>query len=902
MSRATRKIAHDRDELSAYERQRRHVEDLGKALSIAEDLTSAMTEPERILQTTIERTVDLFGVTRGAILLYEGENVKLVASCGVDSGEQLTEADLSLAGSGLGRSVRAATRPIVLPDIETASLLSPDERAGYLEQGIRSSMLLPLVARGRSLGVIRLDVSGVGREFTATEQELAQILADLAAVAIDNARIYGVAERDLDAILAVVQSLMARALQPDVRLDDLFSFVMDRTLDLLDFDTGWLLLREGNQIRVAATDRTHVGALGQVFPIDDCVSGLSMLKGEAIYIDDLDHMEAEYRRVYKVPLGGSGLKSELVVPLMVGQDPIGAFNIESEKKGAFGARHIEMLKLLSGHVALAIELAQSRQRTAALSSVSLDIARATDMDEVVRSVLHHALELVRGQFGQVLLREGDDLAVTWTTNDPPTDLRDRVSVRHSISGLSVMERRPVIVPDVTKPDYLVVKLGGDTCGLDYQLLRKSTEDRRYVQHLQTDKAAMQAELAVPLESDGVIVGVLNIETPRKAGISERQRSAVCAFAPEFAEALWPPINRDRLCRLLQRALALGETEFGQVLRLDGSELVIEQTTGGEQVGTRVQVGGSVTGRAVRQGTVQYVSDVAADPEYLRYLGEEMKSELAVPILVGEEVVGVLNVESPVPGFFVPSHARILEAFAAYAGVAIDRARRFEGQKLAEIGELAGDIVHSLNNPLGAIGMRLELLKRKPLYAEWQKENPYMARFVERTERDLDAARSIIWKLRTELRGAVPGPTLLRPAVRAALVRADLPDDIEVEIQLPEEPIQVLANDRLINVFWNLFDNARKAMPAGGKLSVVARTIQDRWVDIRVTDTGVGIEPWRLETIFSPDESTTTDPYAPAHGLGLWWTQSHVERFGGEISAESEVGVGTCITLKLRQAE
>jgi signal transduction histidine kinase len=716
-----------------------------------------------------------------------------------------------------------------------------------------------------------------------------------------------VIERDLDAILGIAQGLMTRASQPSVQLDDFFAYVMDQTLDLLDFDTGWLLLRAGDQIKVVATDRAHTSALGQSFSIDDCVSGLSMLRGEAIYIDNLAHMEPEYWRIYKSPVGGSDLKSELVVPLMVGEESIGAFNIESEREDAFDARHIEILKLLSGHVALAIELAQSRERTAALSNVSLDLARATDMDEVVRSVLQHTLELVRGEFGQVLLRRGNELAVRWTTNDPPTDLQDRVDVNHSVSGLAVLEQKPIIVPDVTRPRYFVVEPVGGLRGRECQLVAKSTGEPRYVQHLQTNKAAIRAECAVPVELGGMVVGVLNVETPRESGFTQHQRNELYAFvqqgSQELVTALQPPVSRARLGRLLGKALELAETQFGEVLRLDGEELVIEQTTGGEQIGTRVPVSKSVTGRAVRQRAVQYVANVAADPEYQRYLGEEMKSELAVPILVGEDVVGVLNVESPVPGFFTPGDACILEAFAGYAGVAIDRAKKFEGQKLAEIGELAGDIVHSLNNPLGAIGMRLELLKKRPLYAEWQAENPYMVQFIERTERDLETARAIIRRLRTELGEHTATFVPLRPAIMDALSRTDLPDDIQVAIQLPETILQVVANDRLTNVFWNLFDNARKAMPTGGKLTVTADVDSESgWAYVRVSDTGHGIDPWRLETIFDPDESTTTDPYAPAHGLGLWWTKSQLERFGGQIAVESQVGEGTCLTLKLRLAD
>jgi sensor histidine kinase regulating citrate/malate metabolism len=62
---------------------------------------------------------------------------------------------------------------------------------------------------------------------------------------------------------------------------------------------------------------------------------------------------------------------------------------------------------------------------------------------------------------------------------------------------------------------------------------------------------------------------------------------------------------------------------------------------------------------------------------------------------------------------------------------------------------------------------------------------------------------------------------------------------------------------------------------------------------------VGIEPWRLATIFDAGASTTADTFAPAHGLGLWWTRAQVEGYGGTIEIASQPGQGTSVTVRLR---
>ncbi len=146
--------------------------------------------------------------------------------------------------------------------------------------------------------------------------------------------------------------------------------------------------------------------------------------------------------------------------------------------------------------------------------------------------------------------------------------------------------------------------------------------------------------------------------------------------------------------------------------------------------------------------------------------------------------------------------------------------------------------------------------------------------------------------------------ILQAAITEALLRAGLAGSarVRVDVSLPAEPVRVLAGPSLSGVFWNLFDNAAKAMPDGGTLTVSAAVGQARdRITVEVRDTGVGIEPWRIASLFEPGASTTSNSYAPAHGLGLWWTKGQVEGFGGTIDVTSEPGAGTRFTLRLRLA-
>lgn len=892
-----------------YQESIAYANDLRTLLDIAERLTQLIKEPESVvLSSALESTVKLLNVTRGGIVFHEGSGGRLVASFDSRRLEnENTRSALFFGDTPLQRLVRTIKEPIEIFDVESDERLGEEEKAPFRDLNVRSSLIVPLRARGRVIGSLGLDECNEMRHFSQREKELASILAGFTAAAIDNIRLYSLAEEELTSLLRVAESLVHRALDPDIDLNIFYKEVMEQTLDLMKFDAGWLLLREGELVKIVATDANHGEDKDRDFPIDGCISGLSILKKEIINIPDLENLSDEYRAVYQAPRGLQKMKSELVSPLIVGDEAIGAFNIESEKIGAFETRHEEMLKLLSGYVGLTIELARLRHETNSLSAIGLELSRKTEMESVVKSILEHSLAFVQGEFGQVLLREGDQLSVGWTTNDPPVDMGNVVSVNDSISGLAVIEKMPIIVPDVDKPDYFIVEFLERQISRKSQLLHRKTEKPRYKRALEREKARIHAEYAVPIFFGTDVIGVLNVETPAIDGFTSQQREELLNFAKTNADIfnqalLQPELHRERLKDLLRGALARADTSFGQILRLDENGLIIEQTTGGERTGRRVSVSKSVSGRVVITGAPVYIPNVSEDPDYQRYLGEEMKSELVVPLIIGDDVIGIINIESPTLGFFTPDHIRVLEPFANQAAVAIERARQFEEQALAEVGGLAGDIVHRLNNPLGAISLRLELLKKQSFYNELLSAYPYLGQFLERTARDLNVSKEIIQALRFELKKKELVSITLTPIVNSALEEAKLPNNIKLTVQV-EDTLQVIANERLKNVIWNLFDNARKAMPNGGELKVTANTTADnQWVVIDVEDTGNGIEPWRLDLIFDPYETTTIDPNAPGHGLGLWWVKSKIEGFGGTIAAKSQLDVGTKITMNLRRGE
>jgi signal transduction histidine kinase len=353
---------------------------------------------------------------------------------------------------------------------------------------------------------------------------------------------------------------------------------------------------------------------------------------------------------------------------------------------------------------------------------------------------------------------------------------------------------------------------------------------------------------------------------------------------------------------MHQGLALVDEAFGQILRLDGKELVIEHTTGDEPVGTRVQIKqlengpwAPVSGRAVVGNQIVNVADVGRDPGYERFLGEEIKSELAVPLVVQGETIGVINLESPVPGYFTDEHVQILEPMASHAAAAMANARAARERELAAVGEKSGDIVHRLSNPTGAIRWRLDLIRRKR--AELIDNDAYLDSSLADIEGNILKIQAMV----RELKDSMPEP--LAPfdvwaLIDSALERVNLSDEIDVSMTRETGLPRVFTTTKLKDVFINLITNAAEAMPQGGQLDIKTEAQENDWVHVAIRDTGRGIPDYLLSEIFAPSFSTKEDE---GHGLGLWWSKAFIEKCGGTIEVQSVVGEGSCFTVSLPAA-
>jgi len=219
------------------------------------------------------------------------------------------------------------------------------------------------------------------------------------------------------------------------------------------------------------------------------------------------------------------------------------------------------------------------------------------------------------------------------------------------------------------------------------------------------------------------------------------------------------------------------------------------------------------------------------------------------------------------------------------------------QRLASLGQFSAAMAHEIRNPLAAIVLRSSYLAER-LKADEESLT---------TLADVDLAVDRMQRLVTGILDFVrPAPThrmkedlieVIESSIHAVRAHCDL-DRIVITKHYAHRhsTVEVDVNQMLV-VFNNLFDNALRAMPDGGEIAIRTEN-RSGTIEVRVEDSGQGIEPENLGRIFEPFYTGRDDGI----GLGLALVSRILEQHCCQYQVDSQPGVGTRFTLSFPLAE
>ena len=221
------------------------------------------------------------------------------------------------------------------------------------------------------------------------------------------------------------------------------------------------------------------------------------------------------------------------------------------------------------------------------------------------------------------------------------------------------------------------------------------------------------------------------------------------------------------------------------------------------------------------------------------------------------------------------------------------------ENLASLTNLAAAVAHEIKNPLAAISIHVQLL-RKNFKACNLEINAKAQKHLDVVEEEIERLNKIVVDFLFAVR---PLQCEFAPVNINELIKnlfATFQDEfsaakISILPQLNSKLPVIQADERFVRqALMNILTNAKAAMmPAGGELGITTRFDQER-VYIIITDTGKGIPPDILHKIFEPYFTTKPD----GSGLGLTMTYKVIKEHGGDIQVHSDIGKGTRFTLIL----
>lgn len=559
------------------------------------------------------------------------------------------------------------------------------------------------------------------------------------------------------------------------------------------------------------------------------------------------------------------------------------------------------------------------ERMSLLYQVSNVIHSTLDSQEAFQLIVSEAVRVMRASSGSLALINPSTsfLEIHAAQNLSSTARKLKLRVGEGITGWVARHATPARVGDVTI-------------------------DARYV----VARREVRSELAVPLEVDGEVRGVINVDSERADAFSEEDQELLQELAVQAAKVIentWlyeqlrlkvklfeslgsvsrtinSTLNLDEALRVITKeACELMRARMCSLMLLDESrewlDLRASYGAGSAYIKKpRLSCAESLIGVVVRRKKPVQAANVQLDSRYQNVdlaRREGLVSLLSVPLVFAQQSIGALSVYTAKSYNFSNEEIQILSALAELSAIAIEKARLYErvvdveeqlrqNEKLSALGLLAAEVAHEIRNPLTVMKLLYHSLD-----LNFESNDP-RSKDAEIIESKIEHLNKIVDQILDFARTTEPkfAPVNLNDLVDelGLLVRHKLSNQGIQLIRDLQEDLPLVMGDapQLEQAFLNLILNAAEAMPSGGKLTIKSKYIipergNPGHVIVEFKDTGIGMSEEQKRRAFKTMLVTTK---VKGSGLGLAIVGRIIETHHGEIRIRSRKNSGTTISVSI----
>ena len=900
-------------------RQHEHIQQRYQESQTMTMISQALTETldlEEVLQLIGESAYTVIASTQQVVIHLLNEEIQSlwpVVAIGLDQKGQ-PHFNMSV-GEGIAGKVIAEGKTINVGDIDNDSRYISLDTPSRL----RSLMVAPVISGEHKLGTISVQSENCDA-FSADDERLLTTLGFQAALAIENARLFKAELRRSTELEKLRQASLR--ITSTLELKPILETILSYAQELVGADDVHVFSYDGEVL-------TFGGALwaGEYQPAPfseprpDGVTHRVARSAERIVVPDLANDPLFEDTQWNGAITG--------LPLCISDRVLGVLNVAFVEPHDFDDNELRVLELLADQAAAALQNARlfesersRRQEAETLRSVTTALTSSLEMERVLDLVLANLEQVISYHSAAVFLEREDALEIMAGRGfEMPENILGRKLPKNSLLFPELEEKRaPLIFEDVTK-------------------------DSRWQKW--EDATEIHGWMGVPLIVKQRVIGYVTFDSPAVGAYSESDASLAQAIASQAAMAIENArlfeslqyrlkevntlfrISQEVVASLeefetLKRVVDLLQENFGyyhvHVYLFDPERNFLVTCEGSGQAGEVLKsqnyalaLDEGIIGNVASSGQELVTNDVSEVDFFVRnpHL-PDTTAELAVPLKIGKEVIGVLDILHQHPNIFDDNDLRLVFTVADQLSVVLHKAKIYaelqdalekeqstrsqlvQAGKLTALGRIVASVSHELNNPLQAIQNALYLVKLEDSLSDQSHED------IEVALSETTRMANLIARLRETYR-----PTTAQEFQPASL--NDLVDDVHKlitthlrhnkvgfefrpDIDLPE--VKMVA-DQIKQVILNICLNAIEHMSQGGRLRIVTETLKEE-ILLVVADTGAGIKGEDLDNIFEPFYTTKEG----GTGLGLSITYDIIQKHSGRIEVESEVGQGTIFNIWL----